>query len=525
MWLRRMTQNLPSDALVLCTDSDDRPGLIVADRTYGLVVVDVVATGYDPAVREPFTRLNHKVTDLRLEVPIVERFRPHRLVLFGGHPDALVSSSRNGSLGALGLADIERGDWLERLEPRPPQPADLDALRSALVPTLVFRVRARRGVSDPGRSHRRQQQVELDAQQAAAATIPVGDVLLLSGAPGSGKTLVLAGRAKYLAALHPDWHIVVLCYNNALVPYLRWLVEGYANVGVTTFGKFSYALGHKISLDSAETAEADLAAARAKGIARVVDALLIDEAQDFDDAWIGFALETVRSGRGGTVLSEDGRQALYRDASRPHALTGRQVTHLHLERSYRSTRQILEAAATTLSEPEPTDCRGALDGEQVELIWASTWDEQAQAVAWEIRRMLDLGEREPQDIAVLITQWKGAVGRLRAALERAYVPYLVVNRSNAASFDPRSAEVKIMTVHSAKGHEFDVVVLFGLEALPNPATEWDDPAVSRASVGFVGMTRARDLLLVTYTRPNAYLDRLRRCSGVTSSTWPDDYEM
>ena len=47
--------------------------------------------------------------------------------------------------------------------------------------------------------------------------------------------------------------------------------------------------------------------------------------------------------------------------------------------------------------------------------------------------------------------------------------------------------MKIMTVHAAKGYEFDVVVLFGLEALPSPTrTRW------RPSVGFVGMTRARD---------------------------------
>jgi superfamily I DNA/RNA helicase len=55
--------------------------------------------------------------------------------------------------------------------------------------------------------------------------------------------------------------------------------------------------------------------------------------------------------------------------------------------------------------------------------------------------------------------------------------------------------VKIMTVHSAKGHEFDVVVLFGLETLPSPSgddPERDRQAVQRSKVGFVGMTRARD---------------------------------
>jgi superfamily I DNA/RNA helicase len=321
---------------------------------------------------------------------------------------------------------------------------------------------------------------------------------------------------------------VLLCYNKALVPYLCSLVDGLPNVGVTTFGKFSYAMGHKISLDSAEQAEADLVAAKAKGIKRIVDALLIDEAQDFDDAWVNFALETVRPGRGGTVLSGDDKQTLYRDASHPRVLAGRQVTHLQLERSYRSTRQILEAAASTLADHEPLACKDALDGQPVELIWAPTWDDQARAAAWEIRRMIDQGEREPHDIAVLITQWRGTVGRLRSALESARVPYLIIDRSNAATFDPRSPEVKIMTVHASKGYEFDVVVLFGLEALPSATDDdkdRDQQARHRGSVGFVGMTRARDQLLVTYTRDTPYLDRLRRCSSVSSSTWPDDYEV
>ena len=63
----------------------------------------------------------------------------------------------------------------------------------------------------------------------------------------------------------------------------------------------------------------------------------------------------------------------------------------------------------------------------------------------------------------------GALRRLRTALDGADVPYLAVDRKNAATFDPQSPEVKIMTVHASKGYEFDVVILFGLEALPSPA--------------------------------------------------------
>ena len=515
--LAQLAQSIPADAVVICADGADRPDLIVIDRVRGLVVIDVVPRADDPADRGPMRTLNRKVNDLRAAVPVVGNFRPQRLVLFGGNPGSLIQS------GSLGLADVECGDWLDQLEMRKLEPADLEALRSALAPALAFTLRARRGISDSGRGARREQQLTLDAQQAAAATLPVDDVLVLSGPPGSGKTLVLAGRAKYLAAQHPDWHIVVLCYNNFLVPYLKLLVSGYSNIAVSTFGKFAHAMGHRISLNDPERALDDLVWARARGIDRVIDAVLIDEAQDFEDAWLAFVLDTLRPGRGGAVMAGDERQALYRDASRPWRPEGQQVASLRLYRTYRSTREILKAASTALQCPLENDCGSALPGELVDLIWAQSWDEQAAAAAWEISHMIGPGKRECQDIAVLVTQRSGTFRRIQAALDRVKVPYLVVTRENAASFDFGSPEVKIMTVHAAKGYEFDVVVLFGLEALPSPAE--GTGVARRAGVGFVGMTRARDQLLVTYTRDNHYLERLRQCPSVNFLVWPDDYEV
>ena len=43
-----------------------------------------------------------------------------------------------------------------------------------------------------------------------------------------------------------------------------------------------------------------------------------------------------------------------------------------------------------------------------------------------------------------------------------------------------------MTVHGAKGYEFDVVVLFGLEALPSPGPATDQDGGGALTLGSSG---------------------------------------
>jgi superfamily I DNA and RNA helicase len=48
---------------------------------------------------------------------------------------------------------------------------------------------------------------------------------LIRGVAGSGKTLILASRAKILAKEHPDWKILVLCYGIALSRSIRQMID------------------------------------------------------------------------------------------------------------------------------------------------------------------------------------------------------------------------------------------------------------------------------------------------------------
>lgn len=514
---------LAQGSIVIPGNGPDRPDLMFLDPQFGVVLVEFDG-GSDPEDRQPYVRLNRKAQELVSALPQLADIRPAKAVLFGGC-ERITSQSNGSETRALGVRDAEDGSWWETLSPQPLALDQLGDLVESLAPQLQFHLRGRQGAEDPGAAERAHWRVQLDAEQAVVATGQLNEVLLLDGPPGSGKTLALAARARWLASRHPDWHIQVLCFNSALVPCLRSLVADTPQTSVCTFAKYSRDNDVYLSFDDTDEASMGLKRAREAGIPVLTDALLIDEVQDFRWPWIAYCLETLRPDRGGAVLAGDGAQALYVDDDLSRALRGRQVSTARLHRPYRSTAEILRVTASLTESFSVAGIEHAPSGEPVELIWAENWDGQASAIAWEVQQLLASGEREPADIGVLVTQRPSTIKRLHASFDARDIPYLTVTKANAGDFDPNDPSVKIITVHSAKGHEFAVVFLFGLETLPEPIG-CEPEKVRRARVGFVGMTRARDQLLITYTRDNAFLTRIRAVNDdVRTWVWPDDYEV
>ena len=496
---------LLEDCEIFPGDHDSRPDLLAVHPQRGLIAIDVAANYQDARVA-----LNRKVQALRSDFPVLEAVPLSRVVVAldlhapaGGclHPEGALTSQW----------------WLTM--PERPAPAELvRRLASELAPTMSFHSPRRGALDDEGSEVRERQRVVLDLQQAATAQRKIKDVLVVNGPPGSGKSLVLAARARWLASRNPTWNIEVVCFNKLLVPYIEGLVSG-TGVRVGRMSEFMQRQGLRMSFD-ADAARGQLPMAKRKAMP-IIDALLVDEWQDLHASFVQLLLEHVSPGRGGALLVGDPAQALYGEVDEAEALRGHVVEREELMTPYRSSRQILEVAAALDPDLDipAKDC--GLEGQPVDIVFANDKKEQSAAIARDVRSALDSGGRAPENVAVLVLR-KWDVGVVAKALENEGVPFEVVRKEAAAFFKLSAPQVKIMTAHSAKGYEFDVVFLMGLEQLPSPD---DDDGLRHGRSALVALTRAKDQVVITYSKENVYLNRLRSLSAdlVRPWVWPDDY--
>ena len=205
-------------------------------------------------------------------------------------------------------------------------------IRAALFPETVFEVRP--AVSDPDRDERAKVRIQLDARQQTAASQVDSGITFLTGVAGSGKTLVLAARARYLAREHPTWDIQVLCFNKTLRRYLQSLV-GVDNENVHVNHVTAWRKEMGVSWDSEIVYAADHGVPK-----RRYDAILIDEVQDFQPVWLRFIKRCLRGSRGGLLMAGDLAQAIYDDDGGGFAFAPDEMTVIDLPVNYRNTAQI-----------------------------------------------------------------------------------------------------------------------------------------------------------------------------------------
>ncbi|MBP6601361.1 MAG: AAA family ATPase [Verrucomicrobiales bacterium] len=280
-------------------------------------------------------------------------------------------------------------------------------------------------------------------QEKCAMNVGEGHRILF-GVAGSGKTLILLTRARLLAQQNPDAKILLTCYNKALALWMARQLRDFPAVTVNTFHTWATRIGvpFKERSDS-EYGEAVLQALEeCQEDARCFDAVLVDEAQDFEPNWFTCLLRSMKDPeKGDLLIVADAAQGLYRRSRISWKALGIKAAgrshsqRFDLDRNYRNSTEILTLAETFATRTEMRhgteeddslrsvriDSQSAYRGTGASpiLFLHESWEGEADTVVTLIASLMQgrwnggaMPPLQAEEIAILYPRASGADGRL-----------------------------------------------------------------------------------------------------------------
>jgi len=383
----------------------------------------------------------------------------------------------------------------------------------------------------------------MDLQQEQIARSLGEGHRVIHGAAGSGKTMILIYRAQFLAAAaRPEQPILVMCFNRALADRIESLLRQRGvdeRVQVRTFHSWCQDMVRSYQLDVPRELKGD---AYFSALAQVVErsvatgrvpggqytALMIDEAHDFEDAWLQMAGRMVAPAMNSLLVLYDDAQSIYQARRRRFnfasvGIDARGRTSI-LKLNYRNTAEVLALAMACarsllegdgqmrgedelqLVQPASAGRRGALPV----LIEARHEHEEAELVAERIAAAHAAGTAL-EDIAVLC-RTKALMRPIEQALAQRRIPVQSMAAQAFRHFDWAAHSVKLLTLHSAKGLEFPLVFVAGLQAMPLR----DETLDEAVRLLYVAMTRATSALVLSAHGESAVVERVQESLAVVA---------
>ena len=375
------------------------------------------------------------------------------------------------------------------------------------------------------------------AQEEIARNLGEGH-RVIHGVAGSGKTLILAWRARHLAqTLHKP--VLVLVFNRSLAAWLRHQFDAQGlgeRVTVRTFHGWCADQLRLYHVPSPPPDADNFVEKLVQAVTGAVDrgqipraqygALLIDEGHDFAPAWLKLAVQMLDPVTNHLLLLYDDAQSIYGE-NRSKSFSFRSVgiaaagrTKI-LKLNYRNTREILACAsgfARELLAPVDADEdgipllfpeTGGRSGARPRFAQLATVKLEAQHIGRELRAQHAAGVPW-NEMGVFYTA-PFVADEIAAQLTAMDVPFDWFRDAASKSLDPTRPRVKLMTPHSSKGLQYRVAIIGGVGFWPFPTAHQSE--AEQARLLYVAMTRATHELVLTSSRGSRFSERLRGLCG------------
>ncbi len=369
---------------------------------------------------------------------------------------------------------------------------------------------------------------------------------LIRGVAGSGKTIILASRAKFLAKTHPEWRILVLCFGIPLAQKLRNLIQQMMNdpedltclldlsncdaasnqVAQVEVYNFHQWLAHTLNTRYDDLERLLERAKRGEALLPKYDAILIDEGQDFESEWLELVSYVLNPNTQSLLLVEDRAQNIFKRKSSLIKDTGLDFRGRSkvLTINYRNTAQIVQMAwefYQANSQMQTKVKLGTVEGMEIippqstkrkgpepVIRKCERFSDEVAFVVHSIVTLHDLRKVPYAEILILYrvrnsSKHYSYVDPICKGLSDRNLPYYWVtqNANTKRNFDVNEESVKISTIDSAKGLEFRAVFIVNVDSMPFPLEENEEREVALL---YIGMTRALEWLCLTYSGDSKY---------------------
>ncbi|AZV41716.1 nuclease-like protein [Peribacillus asahii] len=362
---------------------------------------------------------------------------------------------------------------------------------------------------------------------------------LIRGVAGSGKTLILASRAKILTKEHPDWKILILCYNISLARNIDQMIHHMMNEPDSLFDFDFSEKGSEVKTEShhitvrnfhswlkndLKISEKNISTMIEKlkngeAILPTYDAIMIDEGQDFESDWFSLVSQLLNPETKSLLLVEDRAQTIYKRKRSYVQDTGLSFKGRSkmLSINYRNTAQIVKFAwdfyqthsflknkvitrehEGEIIAPQSTRRKGV----EPAIVKVDNFFKEAKIVAKQIKKLHEQKKVPLSEVLILYrvkrTYQINYVDILKRALGAEGIDYYWMTESNDTkrNFNKDDGKVKISTIDSSKGLDFQAVFIVNIDNMPFLLEEDKEREVSLL---YIGMTRAKEYLCLSYS--------------------------
>ncbi|GEM_PF-646709 len=386
-----------------------------------------------------------------------------------------------------------------------------------------------------------QELMTLDIQQEMIAKNIGAGHRILKGVAGSGKSLVIACRAKYLNSVYPDWKVLVVCFNNTLCNHIQNMMSenDVKNLEISTFHglvkKITNANLRKLDDESPDqynlrVAEILNSYVESTNFLDKYDAILIDEGQDFAQEWIQSLVKILNPETNSILFCYDPAQNIF-NRKRPSwksfglEVQGKKPTELM--RCYRNTKEILVTARSFLNskkldslvaeddfdrvlDPDTGECKVGIFPVTYQ---SQNYQETINLIVKKIKYLVNNGHPE-NSIAILIARHESQE-KLDALLKKAFEEHasniaykFIITSHDKKALNLKELNIKILNFESSKGLEFDHVFLIGLENMPRITAKLVRDEDTERKLTYVAMTRAKENLYMISHKNTGYFSEI-----------------